>query len=246
MLKREEVIQAIDLHECSYNLLLWLGRAVSKGMIIFDRAHEYMDEAEAAQCWIEGHYRNLPANCRPKRDQVPAFARFFATYLTTSFDLVKRPGQQLTSDCGCYCPLCAYMVAAPNLKAKKLSRRDKERARKIKITALQQLSMEHNAHLDREQIEKLIDSESVARDAALLAYGQQLVARTHGQSHGPAVLALWREFAWDKGSPRKGFTLEAEEILRAEQALADAITAAKQAQQVDALSRYDAGPGRVS
>jgi hypothetical protein len=230
MLKREEVIQAIDLHQRSYNLLLWLSAAVSKGLIRFDRAHDYMDEAEAAEDWIKGHYDNLPANCRPKRDQLPAFARFFATYLTTSFDLVKRPGQQLTSQCGCYCPLCAYLVAAPNLKTKKLWRRDKERARKIKITALEQLSGEHNAHLDREQVEKLIDSESAARDAALLAYGQQLVARTHGQSQGPAVLALWREIAWDKGSPKKGFELETEEILRAEQSLTNAITVAKQAQ----------------
>lgn len=227
MLKPEEVFQAIDLHQRSYNLLMWLSAAVSKGIIRFDRAHDYMDEAEAAEDWIEGHYLNLPAHCRPGREQLPAFARFFATYLTTSFELVKKPGQQLTSPCGCYCPLCAYLIAAPNLKTKKLSRHDKERARKIKITALQQLSMTHNAHLDREQLEKLIDSESAARDVALLAYGQQLVARTHGQSQGPAVLALWREIAWDKGSPRKGFELEAEEILRAEQSLANAITAAQ-------------------
>jgi hypothetical protein len=44
------------------------------------------------------------------------------------------------------------------------------------------------------------------------------------------VLALWREIAWDKGSPKKGFELETEEILRAEQSLTNAITVAKQAQ----------------
>jgi hypothetical protein len=228
MLNRDEIFQAVDLHQRSYNLLLWLRTAISKGVIRFDRAHDYMDEGEVATEWIEGHYLNLPSNCRPEREQLPAFSRFFATYLKTSFELVKEPGGLLVSSCGCYCMICSYMTAGSNLKTKKLSRRDKDRARKIKITTIQQLSHEHGVHLDQQRLEKLIDSESLARDVALLAYGQQLIARTRGVSHGPAVLALWREIAWTKTAPKKNFELAAEDILRAEQAVAAALMESKE------------------
>lgn len=220
MLKPDELVQAVDLHRRSYNLLLWLRTAISKGVIQSTRAHEYMDEAEAAEDWIEGHYLNLPPNCRPEREQLKPFSRFFATYLTTSFELIDQPVQRMESKCGCRCPICAYLTGPHHLKTKKLFRRDKERARKIKIAALQQLSREHNKYLVQEQAEKLVDSPITATEVALLAYGQQLVARTRGNSEGSAVLALWREIAWNRTAPKKDFTLEAENILIAEQTLA--------------------------
>ena len=229
MLDREELFQAVDLHQRSYNLLLWLSTAIGRGFVQFDRAHEYMDEAEVAAHWIEGHFHNLPPDCRPEHhDQLKPFAQFFATYLTTSFDLVKRPGEQLTSECGCYCSICTYLMTGPHLKTKKVSRRDKERAKKLKIVTVEQLSREHEVPLDQEQAEKLVDSEANATDVATLAYGQQLVERVRGNSKGPAVLALWREIAWKKtGSPKKDFKLDAEDILRSEQSLIDAIAGLK-------------------
>lgn len=46
------------------------------------------------------------------------------------------------------------------------------------------------------------------------------MARTRGEGTGPAVLALWRELAWDpRGSPRKGFQPSTDGILRAEERL---------------------------
>ena len=229
MLDREELLQAVDLHQRSYNLLLWLSTAISRGFVQFDRAHDYMDEAEAAADWIEGHFLNLPPNCRPEQhEQLKPFAQFFSTYLITSFDLVKQPGQQLATDCGCYCSICTYLMTAPHLKTKKLFRRDRERAKKLKIMAVQQLSREHDAYLDQEQAEKLVASETNATDVATVAYGQQLVERARGRSEGPAVLVLWREIAWKKtGSPKKDFKLEVEDILRAEQSLAKAIAGLK-------------------
>jgi len=220
MLNPEEIYQAVDLQRRSYNLLRWLSTAISKGVIRFERAHDYLDEAEVAKDWIEGHYLNLPPDCRPAKDQLLPFARFFATYLTTSFELEEHSRKRIASSCGCYCPLCSYIVAGPKLRLKKVQRRDKTRARKIKILTLQQLAREHNTQLDQQQAEKLIDSPATGMDASLIAYGQQLVARTHGISHGPAVLALWREIAWGKTSPKKNFQLEAENILAAEQSLA--------------------------
>lgn len=221
MLNREEVEQAVDLQRKSYNLLRWLSGAMTKGIIRFDRAHDYLDEAQAAKDWIEGHYLNLPPDCRPERDELEPFAQFFSTYLFNSFDLVQNPAKQTVSGCGCYCPICVYLVDAPHLRVKKVHRRDKVRARKIKIYALQQLALERDTHLEPEQAEELIDSPDTALEASLIAYGQQLVARTRGFAVGPSVLALWREIAWEKtGAPKKDFQLEAEQILSAEESLA--------------------------
>ena len=221
MLNRDELQRAVNLHRKSYNLLRWLTTAVSKGVIRFDRAHDYLDEAEAAKEWIERHYLNLPPDCRPETEELESFARFFATYLTTSFELVKQPGKRLYSECGCPCPMCSYMIGASHLQPKKVYRRDKTRARKMKIDALKQLAFKCDTSLDQEQAEELIDSPDSAMEASLIAYGYQLVARTHGFSEGPAVLALWREIAWDQTAPKKNFQLEAENILSAQDSLAE-------------------------
>jgi hypothetical protein len=77
MLKREEIQLAVELQRRSYNLVRWLSSAVAKGVIYFDRAHDYMDEAEAAEEWIRRHYENLPPDCRPSNlDQLTPFAKF--------------------------------------------------------------------------------------------------------------------------------------------------------------------------
>jgi len=222
MLDRDEVYLAVDLHSRSYNLLLWLSTAMSKKFIQFDHAHDYLDEVGAAKEWIERHFLNLPPNCRPEFERLEPFAKFFATYLTTSFDLVKKPGQTVATECGCYCPMCTYLVSAPHLKTKKLFRSDKTRARKLKIAVVQKIAREHNLRLDQQQIEKLIDSKSTLQ-VSLVAYGEQLVARMQGTSGGPSVLALWREIAWDRTGPKKSFVLEAEDILNAEKSLTETI-----------------------
>ena len=183
-----------------------------------------MDEAEAAEDWIREHYFNFPPACRPEQDRITAFSRFFVTYLTTSFDLVEQPTVHGASPCGCWCRLCMYLVSASHLKTKKLLRRDKERARKLKVATLQQLSFKHNLHLDHRQAEQVIDSPQSAMHASLLAYAQQLLERTHGRSQGPAVLALWREIAWTQTAPKKDFELKAEDVLKAEESLVRAIT----------------------
>ena len=224
MLNRDEVYRAINLHRQSYNLLRWLTTSVSKGVVRFDRAHHYLDDAEAAKELIERHYMSLPLDCRPETQDLALFAKFFATYLTTSFDLVKQPAPRLYSTCGCPCHMCSYLVAASHLQTKKVHRRDKARARKLKIEALQQLAFNCDTLLEQQQAEKLIDSPDSAMEASLIAYGQQLVARTRGISEGPAVLALWREIAWDRTAPKKNFQLEADNILTAQEYLANRIS----------------------
>jgi hypothetical protein len=150
MLNRDEIYLAVDLHSRSYKLLRWLSTAISKGFIQFDSAHDYLDQVGAAKEWIQRHFLNLPPSCTPALEHLDPFAQFFATYLTTSFDLVEKPKKRVASTCGCYCPICTYLIAAPQLKAKKLSRRDKARARKLKIAVTQQIAREHSQQLHQQ------------------------------------------------------------------------------------------------
>jgi hypothetical protein len=60
--------------------------------------------------------------------------------------------------------------------------------------------------------------------AALLAYGVEMLSRLQGRTEGPAVLALWRQSAWKpEGSPKKGFRLSADLLVKADAACAQAI-----------------------
>lgn len=79
MLPPDRLKLAIDIQARSYRLLRWVAEAIGKGFIPATRAHEYADVSDSAYDWIEEHYLNLPADCRPAKDQLRPFANFFAT-----------------------------------------------------------------------------------------------------------------------------------------------------------------------
>jgi hypothetical protein len=211
----------VDMQRRSYLLLKWMANAVSKGFVSFGTAHNYSTLPEAAEGWILGHYLNIPDNARPPGEGLSAFCAFFSTYLTNSFDLISNPGQQLYSpDAHCFCPMCSWLVEAPNLKAKKLTPTDKRRAQTMRTNAIMNLVAQQRLDVAEDRIEELLNDRQVFEDASLVAYGYDLLRREQGIASGPAVLALWRGFAWNEyGSPKQGFRLKAESILDAENRL---------------------------
>lgn len=208
----------------SYLLLKWVASAVKEGFISFQTAHKYSTLPEAAEGWILGHYLNIPADARPAREDLPVFAAFFSTYLTNSFDLIEKPRKHLYSPYGhCFCPMCSWMVA-PNLKAKKISSADKSRAEKIKARTLLRIAEENRISVSESQVAKVLEDDVNREYAALIAYGYDLLQRMKGYAAGPAVLALWRGFAWSKaGSPKKNFRLSEDMIVKAEQRLVEVL-----------------------
>ena len=136
MLPVDELGPAIEIQSRSYRLLRWVADAVQTGFIPSTRAHSYANVADAAFDWMDQHYSNLPQDCRPEREELRPFANFFGTYITTSFDVIDQPGMQLKTPCGCYCQLCSHLVKAPHLRPKKLTKRDRTRARRLMIDRL--------------------------------------------------------------------------------------------------------------
>jgi len=93
--------RAIEIQERSYALLRWLvrGRDAFEGT-----SHPDLELAAAAEDWLRRHYLNLPADAQPAYADLPDFAKFFCSYLQTSFVKVRRK----ISYCGCYCDWCSY------------------------------------------------------------------------------------------------------------------------------------------
>lgn len=221
MLDHSAVKRLVDMQRRSYELLKWVAKAVGDGFISFDTAHANSSLPETAKEWILGHYLNIPTNARPAHDDLIAFCAFFSTYLQNSFDLISDPGKQNYSpDAHCFCPICSWFVAAPHLKAKKLSKDDKRRAQKMRVNALMQLAAHEMIDVRRPDLDSLFEGRMRFEWTSFLAYGYDLIQREKGIANGPAVLALWRGFAWTEyGSPKRGFRLKASMIIEAEERL---------------------------
>lgn len=221
MLNQPEMRRLVDMQHRSYLLLKWMAKAVSEGFVSFETAHDYSTLPKAAEGWILAHYSNIPDNARPPREDLTEFCAFVSTYLTNSFDFVSDPGKQLYSpDAHCFCPMCSWLVDAPNLKTKKVQSADRRRAQKMRVNALLNLAAAHRINVSEKDITESLDDRQTSEDASLLAYGCDLVQRVKGIANGPAVLALWRGFAWNEsGSPKHEFRLKAKLIVDAENRL---------------------------
>jgi hypothetical protein len=218
MFEPQIIERAVDLQQRSYALLTWMTTAIDRGFITFDAAHNYATLPEATLAWLDSHYLDVPAVARPSRDDLREFANLFATYLEASFDLVDDPGQRLYSpDAHCFCPQCSWLVPISRLQAKKLARRDKERARSLQMIAVKQLGHELDIAVSDEHALAIAQDAALRETVALVAYGHDLLRRLKGVTEGAASLALWRGFAWTAtGAPRPRFKLTAEAILEAE------------------------------
>ncbi len=214
-----EIRRLVEMQNRSYQLLRWVAEAVRKGFIRFETAHKYSTFTDVAQDWLQEHYLNIPERARwPSRHDLSEFCAFFSTYLSNSFDLIQDPGKRLYSPAGhCFCPMCSWFVEAPNLQPKKLRPVDKKRAQMMRIAAIENLAAARGRSIAEADLIDLLQDRTVFESASLLAYGVDLTQRVKGIANGPAVLALWRGFAWNEaGSPKPGFRLDADLIIAAE------------------------------
>lgn len=213
----EELERALELQQKGYQLILWLGSLTDRSIVAFDQAHEAASMAEAGRHWLERNLSTLPERCRPEPGDLEAFANIVASFLSSSFDLVAEPGTRRDSRCGCYCSWCSCAVAASHLKTKKVSGKDKKRSLDLQADLLMSCALELNRSLAREEAVRMLEDKDVGEAAAVVAYADELIRRMKGLYEGPAVLALWRRFAWnEKGSPKKDFRLKVEDVRRAE------------------------------
>jgi hypothetical protein len=223
VIDRDDIGTCVDIARRCYRALLWVGRTLDKGGLPFDEVHDRLSAQESARRWVTRFQAQLPPDARPPDGEANRFANYFATFLTTSFDLVADPGKRARSDCGCPCRFCTYLVAAPHLQPRKLTKRNKADALRIERDAVEQLGVECDAKQDA--VEAVLADSAMREHTAVLAYGREMMRRCSGFTSGAAVLALWRRFAWtDQGSPKRDFALTADAIVAAEDELLAALT----------------------
>jgi hypothetical protein len=226
MLIRDEVENAVRLQACGYQLLKWLEKALSDGFITPEAAGTYATSEDAAYSWLDKHYLNLPDNARPERSDLRAFGNFFSTYLDCTFVLDAKPGKRLYSpDAHCFCPICSWMVQKPHLRPKKVGAGDKKVAERMKRTFLLQLAEAHGISVTEKMLDDMLQDPNLRDAVGLCTYAADLLQRLKGRAVGAASLALWRTFAWTpQGSPKKGFVLTTDEIMIAQDVLAERLS----------------------
>jgi hypothetical protein len=201
---------------------MWISDAIDKGLIRPSQAAHRTGGPDAATQWLRSNYYHIPEALRPVEADIEEFAAFFSTYLTSSFDVIEKPGTKGEGPTPsiCWCEVCMRIVNAPHLQAKKLFSRDKRRANFLMAKSAMELAKENGLDVSLDRATQLLSSPTIRRDAAFIAYGHWLIRRLLGESDGPAILALWRLIAWDpRGGIRRGFTLNLSDFKDAEDAL---------------------------
>lgn len=225
MLPADTLTLAIDIHGRCYRLLKWLDGALSHGVLRAQHIHDDSVPGDAAYDWINGNLLSLPPDARPDSQHLREFANYFGTYLTSSFDIVEKPGERKIGSGPCYCPVCTSVVNTPLLKTKRLTQKDKRHARNLMVDRLLQLAQEEQRAVTDDVAQRIVEDPNTHVAAAYSTYGWWLIQRLQGESEGKAILALWREIAWEPtGTPIKGFKLRLEDFVEAEQTLLAAMS----------------------
>lgn len=216
MFAQAELSTALELQQRSYALLKWVQGSLRGGGLSFAVVHQTTDSSAAASEWIGRHFANIPADARPAPEQVTVFARLFTSYLTTSFTL-SASKQRTVSRCGCYCSWCTYLRSSPDLVPRSPTSKDVRDAKGLKRLYLSDLAVEADVVDPLAAVARVVESSALHQSVALCTWTVELLRRMEFASQGEAVLALWREFAWNGGAPKKKFQLRPERVLKAEQ-----------------------------
>ena len=147
----------------------------------------------------------------------------------TQSSLDAEPGKRLYSPYAhCFCCICSWMVQKPHLRPKKVNTRDKKVAERMKRTFLLRLAKARGISVTDETLDDMLQEPNLREPIGLCTYAADLLERLKGRAVGAASLALWRSFAWTpQGSPKKGFVLSADEIMLAQDILAERLAKAE-------------------
>ena len=207
---------AVETQEKAYRLLRRLRERPSADRSSFARAaHSGSDDAAAVTQWPVQLRDVTTADPRPAPDRRAEFARFFATLLATSFETSPLSSRLLTRRCGCR--VCAALIRPQSPKPRRVTPADHRLAGQLVEDHAAEMAEPLNLRLTAADVDRVLGD--CGEQAALAAYGGWLVRRLDGRTPGPALLSLWRRFAWRDGRPRRGYRLTADAIVAAQAGL---------------------------
>jgi hypothetical protein len=213
----------LSIHSKAYALLKWLNNQLQRSQELFSHQHGAFESNQAAEEWIIRNWNNLPSEALPERDQIKAFANYFASFLTTSFEFLER---DVVPDARtmCDCMFCQFMIHSRFLKTKKITKQVKATAQDLMIHCLMKIADQQALRpTQTDMVQFMLDKPDLAFDIALITYVYELIRRMEYSSQGPAVLYLWRQIAWDDNQPKKKFNLNPELVFASQNKLIEAL-----------------------
>ena len=188
----------LGLQKGVYELLLWLNqRAGDDETILRDENLEAWRFADSTEAWLRGFVGMMPADLRPVAADVPAFARLFSSFFSTSFQVSETTNVRLGYQNHKQEKRRSLVAVPPSLGAKsaKGKAKVKDDARELKLLALEALALEGELSPTRAELEALLARRELARDVLLWTYFHELERRANFASQGASVLFLWRDMS---------------------------------------------------
>ncbi len=75
MFNHSEMKRAVALLKNGYSLLRWVAESVKgEGTLDFRAVHQFATLPAAAEAWVRSNYSVIPANIRPKKEELTAFS----------------------------------------------------------------------------------------------------------------------------------------------------------------------------
>ena len=192
---RDEIATALELHERAYEALIWLSNiSYARPQMLTSESAAVLQKADACVDWVSAHILDFLARVRPSPDDVQAFARLFASFFQTSFRIERRlrtreQDYRITRNRD-------EAAGRDRLSSRKvprgLVRKRKDEAIHLKYRALTYLADESTPGF-WDCARELITEPSIRRELVLWTWACELVHRSRGEPHGPAVHILWRQ-----------------------------------------------------
>lgn len=169
---------------------------------------------ETAEAWLSCQLHAIPKQFQPTPDSFREFARLFAAFFESSYEL--GPNSKST-DC---CHFCQYLADVPKLKLRKVTKSTKKQSQRLIEDALIDLQCALDLGYPEITVLDSILADPVSlRFAHIYTYGVGLMHRAQTGRGNPDLLVIWRHLAWSEGRLRRDFTLTADMIIGAESEL---------------------------
>lgn len=192
---REELNRVLDLQNKAYGLLLWIDdQARHQPDLLSEKNVEAWRSVASCEDWIRRMIGIFPRDLRPDEVDIPAFAHLMSSFFNTSFRVEEKNSSDWHSR---YDP---YTVERrrrllPGVSSTRKTKAQKEKtlesARHLQLIALEELAIENDFDLSREQLQALAHQSQIQDALNLYSYAHELMRRSQFASQGAAVHALW-------------------------------------------------------
>ncbi len=192
---REELNRVLDLQNKAYSLLLWIDeQARHQPDLLSEKNIEAWRLVDPCEDWVRRMIGIFPRDLRPEENDFSAFAHLMSSFFNTSFRVEEKNASDWHSR---YDPYTVErrrrLLPGVSITRKTKAQKEKtlESARNLQLIALEELAIENDFDLSREQLETLARQSEIQDALNLYSYAHELVRRSEFASQGAAVHALW-------------------------------------------------------